>query len=113
VICLRVAGKLFHRRGPATVKLLSRKVVHVRGTVSDRYLFCVEWDVNLNSINYCTTATTIAITATATTTTTIIQDNLHKLAPSTKNWRILLEQSFTACMVTSTSGLGRRRWSFP
>ena len=37
VICLRVAGKLFHRRGPATVKLLSPKVVRVRGTVSDRY----------------------------------------------------------------------------
>ena len=33
----RVAGKLFHRRGPATVKLLSRKVVRVRGTVSDLY----------------------------------------------------------------------------
>ena len=32
-----VAGKLFHRRGPATVKLLSPKVVCVRGTVSDRY----------------------------------------------------------------------------
>jgi len=37
VICLRVAGKLFHRRGPATVKLLSPKVVRVRVTVSDRY----------------------------------------------------------------------------
>ena len=31
---LRVAGKLFHRRGPATVKLLSPKVVHVHGTAS-------------------------------------------------------------------------------
>jgi len=37
LICLRVAGKLFHRRGPATVKLLSPKVVRVRGTASDRY----------------------------------------------------------------------------
>jgi len=30
VICLRVAAKMFHMRGPATVKLLSPKVVRVR-----------------------------------------------------------------------------------
>jgi len=32
---LRVADRLFHRRGSATVKLLSPKVVRVRGTASD------------------------------------------------------------------------------
>jgi len=37
VICLRVAGKLFHRCGPATVKLLSLKMVLVRIKASDRY----------------------------------------------------------------------------
>jgi len=34
VICLIVAGKLFHTRGPATAKLLSPRVVRVRGTAS-------------------------------------------------------------------------------
>ena len=29
-----VAGKLFHTRGPATAKLLSPRVVRVRGTAS-------------------------------------------------------------------------------
>jgi len=28
---------------------------------------------------------------------TIIQDKLHALAPPIKNWRILFQQSFTAC----------------
>jgi len=41
-----------------------------------------------------------------------IQDNLRQPAPPVKNWRILLEQSFTAHMplltATSTFGLGRR-----
>jgi len=38
-------------------------------------------------------------------------------APSVKNWRILLVQSFTGrmplLMATSAFGLGRRRWSSP
>ena len=35
MICLIVvAGKLFHTRGPATAKLLSPRVVRVRGTAS-------------------------------------------------------------------------------
>jgi len=34
VICPTVAGKLFHTRGPATAKLLSPRVVRVRGTAS-------------------------------------------------------------------------------
>jgi len=42
----------------------------------------------------------------------IIQDNLHWLAPSVKNWKISLQQSFTARMTlqtaTSAIGLGRR-----
>ena len=45
----------------------------------------------------------------------IIQDNLHWSATRVKNWRILLEQGFTAnmpsLMATSAIGLGRRRWS--
>jgi len=45
--------------------------------------------------------------------TAIIQDNLRKPAPPVKNWSILLEQSFTACMpllvAASTFRLGRRR----
>jgi len=32
--CLIVAGKLFHTRGPATAKLLSPRVVRVRGTAN-------------------------------------------------------------------------------
>ena len=38
----------------------------------------------------------------------IIQDNLHLLAPPVQNWRILLEQSFTACMflLIATSKIG-------
>jgi len=32
VICLTVAGKLFHTRGPATAELLSPTVVRVRGS---------------------------------------------------------------------------------
>jgi len=48
----------------------------------------------------------------------IIQVNLRKPdAPPVKNWRILLVQSFTACMplltATSTFRLGRRHWSSP
>jgi len=43
----------------------------------------------------------------------IIQDNLHWPASPVKNWRILLEQSFTArmalLMATSAFRLGRRR----
>ena len=35
--CLIVAGKLFHIRGPATAKLLSPRVVRVRGTASVLY----------------------------------------------------------------------------
>jgi len=31
---LKVAGKLFHTRGPVTAKLLSPRVVRVRGTAS-------------------------------------------------------------------------------
>ena len=46
---------------------------------------------------------------------TILQVNLHYPAPSVKNWRTLLVQSFTAHMplltATSASGLGRRCWS--
>ena len=34
MICLIVAGKLFHTCGSATAKLLSPRVVHVRGTAS-------------------------------------------------------------------------------
>jgi len=37
VICLIVAGKLFHTRGAATAKLLSPRVVRVRGTASGLY----------------------------------------------------------------------------
>ena len=37
--------------------------------------------------------------------------------PPVKNWRILLVQSFTACMplliATSAFGIGRRCWSYP
>jgi len=38
----------------------------------------------------------------------ITQDNLHYLAPPVKNWRILLEQSFTAFMplLRAASALG-------
>jgi len=37
VISLIAAGKLFHTRGPATAKLLSPRVVRVRGTASVLY----------------------------------------------------------------------------
>jgi len=33
-LCLIEAGKLFHTRGPATAKLLSPRVVRLRGTAS-------------------------------------------------------------------------------
>ena len=49
--------------------------------------------------------------------TDIIQVNMCQLAPPVKNWRILLVQSFTACMslltATSAFGLWRRCWSYP
>ena len=35
MICRRVAGKLFHTHGPATVKLLSPQVVRVHGDVGE------------------------------------------------------------------------------
>jgi len=42
---------------------------------------------------------------------------VHKPAPLAKNWRILLEQSFTAgmplLMAIGAFGLGSRRWSSP
>jgi len=37
VICLIAAGKLFYTRGPATAKLVSPRVVRVRGTASVLY----------------------------------------------------------------------------
>ena len=52
-----------------------------------------------------------------TRSTTIIQVNLHQPAPPVMNWRILLEQSFSARMplltATSIIELGRRCWSSP
>ena len=36
MICLTVAGKLFHTRGPATAKLLSPRVVRIRIRVKAR-----------------------------------------------------------------------------
>ena len=41
--------------------------------------------------------------------TAIIQDNLRWRTPPVKNWRILLEQSFTVCMPlpTASSAFGR------
>jgi len=49
--------------------------------------------------------------------TSIIQVNLCQPAPPVKNWRILLEQSYTAymplLMATSAFRLRRRRWSSP
>jgi len=70
---------------------------------------------------YTTTMTTTTTTATAITTilqplyrTTCISQHPQ---PRTRAWRILLEQSFTACMpllmTASTFGLGRRRWVLP
>ena len=41
VICLIVAGKLFHTSGPATAKLPSPRVVRVRGTES--VLMSYQW----------------------------------------------------------------------
>jgi len=44
-----------------------------------------------------------------------LQDNLRWPAPAVTNWKILLEQSFSAFirLLTATSALrlGRRRWS--
>jgi len=48
-ICRKAASKLFHRRGPATAKLLSARVVRVRGTAS--VLWADEWRVLRDELN--------------------------------------------------------------